>query len=146
MAIKNKSLISEKDSYYVLRHKPTGLYVHERPLDWGKHNLEVSLLDNPNNQGTLGPFRIYPIVEDGVVSALAMVPGTDSEFVARQVNEEARAAIDWLNENDHFVDGGDRESDYEYSDFELLLVEVEYSVKGTQPVAANAYFKKEGPC
>lgn len=146
MVTKNETPITDKDSYYVLRHKPTGLYVHELDLDWGNYNLEVtSLLDNVGNQLYFGPMRIYPSVGDRVVSALATPPGTESD-VARQVDKEARRIIDWLNQNDHYVAGEDRESEYEYSDFELLLVEVEYSVKGAQPVAANAYFKRERPC
>jgi len=140
MATKSESPNKESDSYYVLRHKPTGLYVHELDLDWGNFDLEeTSLLDNPDNQSYLGPFRIYPIVENRAVSALALARGTESDV--RQVNQEARRVIDWLNQNDHYVAGDDSECDYKYSDFELLLVEVEYNVKSTQPVAADVQVK-----
>jgi hypothetical protein len=115
----NESLIKERDSYYVLRHKPTGLYVHEPDLNCGHYDLEkTGLFDN---QLFFGPMRINPR------------PGTESD-VARQLNQEARRVIDWLNRNDHYVAGDDSEYDYEYSDFELLLVEVEYRVKHTQPI------------
>jgi hypothetical protein len=136
----NESPIKEKDSYYVLRHIPTGLYVHELDLDPGEYDLEETiLLDNPGNQGGLGPFRIYPDVGGMAESASAMPPGTDHDAVARQVNQEAREVIDWLNENDEQVAGAyEAESDYEYSDFELMLVEVEYTVKDIQPMAAVA--------
>jgi hypothetical protein len=136
MATTIESPIKEKDSYYVLRHKATGLYVHDLDLNWGNYNLEVnSLLDNVDNQLFFGPMRIYPSVGDRVVEALATPPGTESD-VARQLNTEARRVIDWLNQNDHYVPGDDPESEYEYSDFELLLVEVEYSVKDTKPPVA----------
>jgi hypothetical protein len=136
MATKIESPIKEKDSYYVLRHKPTRLYVHEDDSAWGTYDLEeTSLLDNTDNQLYFGPMRIYPSVGDRAVSALAMPPGTESD-VAQQLDQEARRVIDWLNQNDHYVAGGDPKCDYEYSDFELLLVEIEYSVKDTRSVAA----------
>jgi hypothetical protein len=138
MAKRSESLIKEKDSYYVLRHKATGQYVHELDLDWRNYNLEVnSLLDNVDNQLFFGPMRIYPSVGGRAVSAMATPPDAESN-VARQLDKEARRVIDWLNQNDHYVAGENPEYEYEYSDFEFLLVEVEYSVKGTQPVAANA--------
>ena len=132
MATIIESPVKERDSYYVLRHKATGLYVHELDLDWGNYNLEVnSLLDNADNQLYFGPMRIYPSVGGHAVSAMATPPDTESD-VARQLDKEARRVIDWLNQNDHYVAGEDPE--YEYSDFELMLVEVEYSVKHTRPV------------
>jgi|SRR5579862_8581918 len=137
MATTIESHIKEKDSYYVLRHKPTGLYIHELDLDWGNYNLEVnSLLDNVDNQLFFGPMRIYPSVGGRAVSAMAMPSDTESD-VARHLDQEARRVIDWLNQNDHWAAGCDPRCDYDYSDFELLLVEVEYRVKGAQPVAQN---------
>jgi hypothetical protein len=137
MATTIESPIKEKDSYYVLRHKATGLYVHELDLDWENYNLEVnSLLDNADNQLYFGPMRIYPSVGGHAISAMATPPDTESD-VARQLDKEARRVIDWLNQNDHWAAGCDPRCDYDYSDFELLLVEVEYRVKGAQPVAAN---------
>jgi hypothetical protein len=138
MATTIESPIKEKDSYYVLRHKVTGLYVHELDSLWGNYNLELSsLLDNVDNQLFFGPMRIYPSVGGRAVSAMAAPSDTESE-VARQLDKEARRVIDWLNQNDHYVAGECPEYNFEYSDFELLLVEVEYSVKCAQPVAANA--------
>lgn len=138
MPTRNDSPTKEEDSYYVLRHKPTGLYVHELELDSGEYDLEkATLLDNPDNQGGLGPFRIYPDVGGMAVSASEMPFGTESENVGRQVNEEARTVIDWLNENDQQVAGAyEAHCGYEYSDFELMLVEVEYTVKNMHPVTA----------
>jgi hypothetical protein len=137
MATQNESTIREKDSYYVLRHKPTGLYVHEHNSNFGNYDLEeTSLLDNPDNQGGLGPFRIYPIVENSAVSALELPHGSDSNVVSQQVDQEARTVIDWLNHNDHYNAEADSKCDYEYTDFELMLVEVEYCVRDMQPVTA----------
>jgi hypothetical protein len=132
-----ESPIKEKDSYYVLRHKATGLYVHELDSHWGNYNLEVnSLLDNVDNQLFFGPMRIYPTVRGRAVSAMETPPDTESD-VARQLDQEARRVIDWLNQNDDYMAGEDPKSEYEYSDFELVLVEVEYGVKGARRVAAN---------
>jgi hypothetical protein len=112
MATTIESPIKEKDSYYVIRHKLTRLYVHG--LDSNIYNLEeIGPLDSVDDQ-SLGPLRISP----------------------RHLDKQARRVIDCLNQNDHFVAWVDPERDFEYSDFELLLVEVEYSVKDTQPVAA----------
>jgi hypothetical protein len=138
MAIRNDSHITEKDSYYVLRHKSTGMYVNEHDLALGDHDLEqTSLIDNIEFRGGYAPFRIYPVVEGSAMSVFELPPGTDSDAVARLVNQEARNVIDWLNQNDHFLGGDCSKHDYDYSDFELLLVEVEYIVKGTQAVAAT---------
>jgi hypothetical protein len=134
MATRIESPIKEQDSYYVLRHKATGLYVHELDLDWGNYNLEAnSLLDNVDNQLYCGPMRIYPSVGGRAVSAMATAFDTASD-VARQLDKEARRVIDWLNQNDHYNAGAESEYDYEYSDFELMLVEVQYSAKSTQQV------------
>jgi hypothetical protein len=139
MATTIESPIKEKDSYYVLRHKATGLYVNEHDLVVGDYDLEqTSLIDNIEFRGGYAPFRIYPVVEVSAMSVLEPAPGTDSDAVARLVNQEARNVVDWLNQNDHFLDCDCSKHDYEYSDFELMLVEVEYSVISTQPVAANA--------
>ncbi len=137
----NGQIIKEKDSYYVLRHKPTGLYVHELALDCGNYDLEEgSLLDNPDNQGYLGPFRMYPQhpTKDMIVSALDLPPDTDFDVVARQLDQEARKVIDWLNEHVDEIGGSLSEGNHEYSDFELMLVEVEYTVKDVQSMAAVA--------
>jgi hypothetical protein len=75
MATTIESPIKEKDSYYVLRHKATGQYVHELDSHWGNYNLEVnSLLDNVDNQLFFGPMRIHPSVGGRAVSAMATPP------------------------------------------------------------------------
>jgi hypothetical protein len=139
MVTKQDSSIMEKDSYYVLRHKPTGLYVNQHDMYWGDYDLEqTSLVDNPEYRGGYAPFRLCPIVGDSAVSALDLAHGNDCDVVTLQANQEARKVIDWLKQNDHYNSGADSKCDYEYSDFELMLVEVEYSVKSAQPVAASA--------
>jgi hypothetical protein len=137
MASHSGSHIKETDSYYVLRHNPSGLYVHELDFDWGHYSLEeASLLDNTDNQLSFGPMRIYPIMGGRAVSALATPSGSESD-VAQQLDHEGRRVIDWLNENDHYFPGAEAKCDYAYSDFELILVEVEYTARRVQPVSGN---------
>jgi hypothetical protein len=134
MASQNQSLIRESDSYYVLRHKPTGLYIHELDFYSGNYDLEeTSLLDNADNQGGLGPMRIYPSIGSMAVSALA-TPSSSESDVAQELARESRRVINWLNENDHQIAGEEAKRDYAYSDFDLMLVEVEYTVRHVQPV------------
>ena len=138
MATTIESPIKEKYSYYILRHKATGLYVHELDSASRAYDLDATrLLDDVDDHFICGPMRIYPCVGGRAVSALEIPPGTESE-VARLLDQDARRVIDWLNQNDHYMAGDVRKGDYKYSDFELFLVEVQYSVKDTQPVAENA--------
>jgi hypothetical protein len=132
MATDNESPIKEKDSYYVLWHRPTGRYVHDFDLDFGCYGLEnTSLLEHYD---ILGSLRMYPRSEDRAMIALAAPPGTESE-APRSIDKEARTVIDQLNQDDKHFTGVDGEGDYEYSDFELRLIEVEYTVKDVQLVA-----------
>ena len=138
MATRIESPIKEKDSYFVLRHKATGLYVHKFDSVTGVYDMDATrLLDEVDDHFICGPMRIYPCVGGKAMSALEIPIGTEFD-VERQLDQDARQVIDWLNQNDHYLAGDVRKGDYKYSDFELFLVEVEYSVKGTQPVAENA--------
>jgi hypothetical protein len=136
MTTRTESPIKEKDLYYVLCHKSTGLYVNARDSQLGSYDLEAtSLLDYVENQVYFGPMRIYPCVDIGDVSALEIPPGAETD-AARQIDQRARWLIDWLNQHEHYLDGTDTKYHYEYSDFQLVLVEVECTVRRAQPVTA----------